>query len=476
MLKSAYEIAMEGKSEAKNSYRTRYIPESDEQLEDDERKGFDFIPLDDCDYGDDPLPNEVNSIMIEDDEIDEEIDNKNPIEPKESKESMINKEADIDDGIPEAYWYGNFTSYSGFSRLNRAMVFGLSNKNVRVKIDMQETHCDINKSTLAELNILASNKLRLKSPKIFCATIPLKLVNGYNNILFTMMETSETLHPKYVDALNSYGEVWIPTQFGKDMCIENNVKSPIRVMPLGVDINRYKPSKNYHPIYNNLKSCVFLSVFKWGYRKGYDILLKAFMEEFSKDDDVSLLIVSRTDVIHKKSVITEDFKNICAAVGRPESDLPHVALYDSPVKERDMPRMYAGANAFVLISRGEGWGLPYYEAAATGLPVIASNCSAQTEILNHDNSFLVEPDGYVKAEIVGKLNKLAKHCGLYENQMFPDFREDAINELKSHFRYIYENYDDSLIKADKLRELVTNKYTWDVAVNKVYDRIIELQS
>ena len=32
----------------------------------------------------------------------------------------------------------------------------------------------------------------------------------------------------------------------------------------------------------------------------------------------------------------------------------------------DMPRLYAAADAYVLASRGEGWGRPYMEAQAMG--------------------------------------------------------------------------------------------------------------
>jgi glycosyltransferase involved in cell wall biosynthesis len=38
-----------------------------------------------------------------------------------------------------------------------------------------------------------------------------------------------------------------------------------------------------------------------------------------------------------------------------------------------MLRMYSSVDAFVLASHGEGWGLPYMEAMAMGLPCIATN-------------------------------------------------------------------------------------------------------
>lgn len=375
----------------------------------------------------------------------------------------------------EVHWYGHFTSYTGFSRQNRAMAFGLSNRNVSVKADIQESPVDVNESTLKELKALERNQISGSAPKVYGATVPLRLAHGGKRILYTMMETSKTLHKDYVDKINLYDEIWVPTEYGKELFKTNNVMPNIRVMPLGVDTLRYnsdaKPNQN---INLGLKGFVFLSVFKWGYRKGYDVLLRSFLEEFSSDEDVSLLIVSRTDVYHKPDLIISDFSQIRQGVSRPECDLPHVALYDKPIKEKDMPGIYASANAFVLISRGEGFGLPYYEAASCGLPVIGSYCSGQTDLLRHEGAYVVEPDSYSEARINGNMSKLAKHCGFYEDQIFPDFGRSAIEKTKNHMRNIYENYSLAKNRANILEKFVHENYNWDMAIDKVYNRLKEI--
>ena len=62
------------------------------------------------------------------------------------------------------------------------------------------------------------------------------------------------------------------------------------------------------------------------------------------------------------------------------------------VQGEDMPRaalrnLYAAADAFVLPTRGEGWGLPIAEAMAMALPVIATNWSGPTALLSTHNSY-----------------------------------------------------------------------------------------
>jgi len=54
-----------------------------------------------------------------------------------------------------------------------------------------------------------------------------------------------------------------------------------------------------------------------------------------------------------------------------------------------MPSLYAAADAVVLASHGEGWGLPLVQAMALGKVAIATNWSGNTEFMTANNSFLV---------------------------------------------------------------------------------------
>ena len=375
---------------------------------------------------------------------------------------------------PSVHWYGHYTSYAGFSRMNRAFAFGLSNRGIKVKTDIQKCSVDVNEATESQLTRMSNTRIPESAPKIFGATVPLNMIHGGKKVLFTMMETSCTLHSDYVGKLNLFDEIWVPTEFAKKLFKQNGVFPPIHVMPLGVDTKRYTPEVKTFNFKQELNEFVFLSVFKWGYRKGYDILLKAFMEEFSSQDNVTLLMVSRAEAFNNPDQISNDFSAIRESIGKDENNLPHVALYDKEISEKDMPNIYGASDAFCLISRGEGFGLIYAEAGASGLPVIASNCSGHSDFLNDSNSFLVEPEGYTTAQTTGGLSKLAKHCRFYEDQKFPEFGRQSIEKTKEHMRFVYENYNDSLIKARKLRADLVKDYTWDKSVDRVYKRVLEL--
>jgi glycosyltransferase involved in cell wall biosynthesis len=61
------------------------------------------------------------------------------------------------------------------------------------------------------------------------------------------------------------------------------------------------------------------------------------------------------------------------------------------VDDDDLPGLYAGARAFVLPSRYEGFGLTCLEAMACGTPVVAANRAALPETCG-DAALLVNPD------------------------------------------------------------------------------------
>ena len=470
-LKSAYELASE------RIIASRY-QKADKDNE-TEKKTFDFVEI--------PEFSNRSDKVIESNETKplEEI-KKMEKEKKEKKEKDKNSCEEVkvqeheriycEERPLEVHWNGHFMGYTGFSRLNRSMVFGLSNRNVKVKTDIEPYLNHVNKSTRDLLEKMSESKISPKAPKVYGVTSPLDMSHPGRKIVYTMIETSEKVHKDYSGKLNLVDEIWVPTEYGKKILEKSNIHPPIYVMPLGVDITRYNPDAKKMNI-KSLNNFVFISVFRWSWRKGFDILLRSYMEEFSSEDNVSLLLVSRSvecpEEIGPKQIL-QDFNDIKGTINKSEEEFPHISLYTNPIPEMKMPRFYNSANAFVLMSRGEGFGLPYMEASACGLPVIASNCSGHSDFLKEDNSYLVEPDGYVKAEVTGNLNKMAKMCRFYEGQIFPDFGRSAIEKTKRHMRFVFENEEEAKEKNEKLKNVISKQYTWDNAVDRVYGRLEEI--
>ena len=229
----------------------------------------------------------------------------------------------------------------------------------------------------------------------------------------TMFET-DRLDPEHVKRLNAMREVWVPTQWGLDTFARAGVRpEKLRVVPEAVDIDRFdadavaaSPEFDLEararrvlgpPLRGGgVRSTKFLSVFKWEARKAPEVLLSAYLDAFTAEDDVALFL--RCDLYHETAAETATGTDLVAARieafaearrrdnGATTKTSPRV--YALPrVPETELPSAYAAADAFVLPSRGEGWGRPHVEAMSLGLPVIATNWSGPTAFMTRQNAY-----------------------------------------------------------------------------------------
>lgn len=266
---------------------------------------------------------------------------------------------------------------------------------------------------------------------------------------------------------------------------ESGVKKRICVLPLGVDYNLYSSCKKENGTIDNndcfenllgkpkedgVNSFRFLSLFGWSYRKGTDILIKSFVQQFSKKDDVCLIIVAR----HAGSSARANINVIKAETERfarevRSSDFPQIILYPHVTPEHQMPSLYKMGHVFVHLSRGEGFSLPQIEAAASGLPVISCNNTGMSEYLSDDNAFLIKTS---EKEICSP--EMHWISGFYHGQLFPKLGRDQINQFKRHMEFVINNYAESLKKTEIFKKDIVDKYTWDKAAERVANRIREI--
>lgn len=128
-----------------------------------------------------------------------------------------------------------------------------------------------------------------------------------------------------------------------------------------------------------LEKQILLSVgrftYESGYGKGYDILLKAAER---LDKNIGIYIVGDEP--------TEEFIK-----WKEEKKLNNVHFTGFKGK-KDLSLYYASADAFILLTRKEAWGLVINEAMSYSLPVITTNqCNAGLELVhNEKNGYLVE--------------------------------------------------------------------------------------
>ena len=172
---------------------------------------------------------------------------------------------------------------------------------------------------------------------------------------------------RWVDTVEQqYDELWVWTEWERDCARRGGLADErIRVVPLGVDTDAFTPAGPAHPVTDDA-GCTFLFVGAAIERKGIDVLLRAFVDAFHRDDDVQLVVKDHTGDVFYEGLSQRDAVLEAAST----RGAPRIHYIDGYLPQSELAALYRGATALVHPARAEGWALPVLEAMACGTPVV----------------------------------------------------------------------------------------------------------
>ena len=232
------------------------------------------------------------------------------------------------------------------------------------------------------------------------------------DIARTMFETS-SVPRAWLPRLLEVDEVWVPCDFNLETFQRGGMPADrLRVLPETIDFDLFDRERTEPLVAQGAHGFTFLTNFDFTDRKGWDVLLDAWCDAFSADDDVCLVLKCLGLHVPEPEIRARIDAHLA---GRPSAP---IVLDTRFLPAADMPRLYAGADAFVLASRGEGWGRPWMEAMAMGLPTIGSRWSGTTMFMDDANSWLID------GEVVDVAESAQSHTPFYRgHQWFHPDRE-----------------------------------------------------
>lgn len=194
-----------------------------------------------------------------------------------------------------------------------------------------------------------------------------------NNILVASTHTRNAI----VKTLNDLGTLTNLSSKYNDIIIPKIV-----LAPHGVDTEVFYPK-------DKPKKTTFLINKGWRNledRGGTQYALKAYMEEFTDKDDVSLILKVNP------AYGIPDLHNMISALTNRKTNLPEIIIDVGAYELKDMVNLYNRANIFVATTRAEAYHLGCIEAMACGLPCIATNYGGQTDFITEQNGWLIDYD------------------------------------------------------------------------------------
>lgn len=345
---------------------------------------------------------------------------------------------------------------SGYAEECWVVAVALAEAGIPLQLHSIGQHSDSNRilpnHAREKLDYLARQRVEIASSVIYqhVSAFGWNLgIQGAARVGRTMFET-DRIPDGWLERCNALDEVWIPTEFNRTTFERAGVKAnKLRLMPAGVDTELFHPGAKPLTI-SRARGFNFLSVFDLEPRKGTDLLVRAYLSEFKADEDVALILkISQlndpvTDPVAQFSYFIE------REIGVPLEKCAPIILLTGSLSQAEMARLYASANAFVLPSRGEGYGRPFMEALSAELPVIATRWSGQLDFLNDENSYLIDIEGLVPAAVEEEI--FAGHM----------WAQPSLDHLRKLMRRVYSHRDEARERGKRGRADMTQKWDWSV--------------
>lgn len=222
----------------------------------------------------------------------------------------------------------------------------------------------------------------------------------------------------------------------------------------------------------------FLTVAQWGPRKNIGATISWFVEEFIDNPDVGLVVktfLTGGNAIDRK-LITNELEKL---LKRYENRKCKVYLLHGDLSDEEMHSLYLNKSIHALVSltHGEGFGLPLFEAAYSGLPVIATDWSGHLD-------FLYKPVKNKK----GKQKNRPHFARIeYDVDSVPDgavwdgvIQRDSMwayprqGSYKMKLREVYKDYSRFKSQAKKLKTWICDEFTLSNQNKKFADIVKEV--
>lgn len=176
-------------------------------------------------------------------------------------------------------------------------------------------------------------------------------------VAVTMFESTR-LPDGWAEALNQTCQaVVVPSAWLVGVMYENGVRGPVHAFPLGVD-------EDYQPLERREdRPYTFLAIADRGERKSWFETADAFVAAFGKRTDVRLILKTRE------------------TTPMPRLANRNIEVVTDDLDAAGMRALFARADCMVWASKGEGFGLPPREFAATGGVVLATAWSGSADDL-----------------------------------------------------------------------------------------------
>ena len=211
------------------------------------------------------------------------------------------------------------------------------------------------------------------------------------NIGMSAVVETDVCNPEWIKIMNMMDEIIVPTNHIYQTIMRTEpTTTRVHVIPESYieAIDKKDVTMLDMPTINTDFNFLLVGQFTgsdpWNDRKNIFLTIKWFCEAFADDPDVGLIIKANhgRGTMIDRAITKNTLKSILSEVR--SGEFPKIHLIHGNLSPDEMAGIYRRPDVKCLISltRGEGFGLPIVEAAASGVPVMATNWSGHLDFLN----------------------------------------------------------------------------------------------
>jgi len=244
-----------------------------------------------------------------------------------------------------------------------------------------------------------------------------------------------------------------------------------------IEIVHY-PVKEYEDTNFDLKletDFNFLAVAQWGPRKNMENAIRWFVEEFI-DRPVGLVVktfgrgnslADRYDALSKLSLLLKEYENRKCKVYLLHGDLTDQEMHSLYKHEK--------IKAFISTAHGEGFGLPHFEAAYSGVPVVAPEWSGYVDFLcmpqkNKKGKEVTKPQFACVDYDIQPIQQESIWPGVLEENSMWCYPKPG--SFKMRLREVYKDYGRFKKQATQLQKWIHKNFKMEDQYKKMVNCII----